>query len=235
MMVLNHGFSGYVCGRVAMPLLRRHAPLSEQALGWAFFLGAMLPDGDVISRLAGHGVYFGHAWYSHRQASHSLLGTAVLALLVGALLYWPWRRGVGWRGYGWAVGCLWAGGLLHLVGDLVTPGRALALFWPLPARAGALSHIGWFSPYLAWMFAATFVLDGALRGVARVRPAWRPLLSGATWLLYAATAYRWLHYLYISRYLSPTQWVEYQRTLLPDVLVASSTEGVSLLWGLIAR
>ncbi|NIP72009.1 MAG: metal-dependent hydrolase, partial [Gammaproteobacteria bacterium] len=72
MMTLNHGLSGYVCGRVAMPLLKRHAPLSERHLGWAFFLGALAPDVDILTKvLLGRGAYFSGAWYAHRHLSHS--------------------------------------------------------------------------------------------------------------------------------------------------------------------
>jgi membrane-bound metal-dependent hydrolase YbcI (DUF457 family) len=257
MMTLNHGFSGYVCGRVAMPVLRRYAPVSERVMGWAFFLGAMLPDGDVLTRIvAGRGDYFGRAWYSHRQITHSVLGTLLLALLAGAVLFAPavWRRqgpptaddgGAGgavatWRRYAWVVGCLWAGGLLHLLGDLVTPGRPLPLFWPLPQSYGGWSHIGWFSPYLLWMFVAVLGVDWLVRALpleslALGRARWRPWVGAGVWLLYAATALRWLHYLTVSRYESSAQWAAYQHSLLPAPLVAAATDGVATLWSLIAH
>jgi membrane-bound metal-dependent hydrolase YbcI (DUF457 family) len=257
MMTLNHGFSGYVCGRVAMPVLRRYAPVSERALGWAFFLGAMLPDGDVLTRIVvGRGDYFGRAWYSHRQITHSVLGTLLLALLAGAVLFAPvvWRRpaqfGAGeggvagragpWRRYAWVVGGLWVGGLLHLLGDMATPGRPLPVFWPLPQSYGAWSHIGWFSPYLLWMFLAVLGVDWLVRtvvlnNIALGRGRWRPWAGAGLWLLYAAAAARWLHYLAVSRYVSGAQWAEYQRSLLPEPLVAAATDGVATLWSLIAR
>ena len=139
-MTLNHGFSGYVCGRVAMPVLRRHAPISEAAMGWAFFIGAMMPDGDVLTRvLGGRGNYFSGGWYGHRQFSHSLLGTLVYALIIAAVVFAPvvWRHESKWRAYGWTVGCLWVGGWLHLLGDMMTPGRPLPIFWPLPETFGS--------------------------------------------------------------------------------------------------
>lgn len=242
MMTLNHGFSGYVCGRVAMPVLRRWSPLSGRAMGWAFFLGAMMPDVDVLTRLvAGRGDYFGRAWYSHRQFSHSLLGTLVEALVAAAVLFGPlvWRHERRWRAYAWAAGCLWAGGMLHLVGDVFTPARPLPVFWPLPYSIGAWSHIGWFSPYLLVLFLTVLGADLGVRGLMRAQavPEGRPRAwAGAVvWLLYAAAAYRWLHYLAVSRYESFAQWAEYQRSLLPDPWVAVTTESVAVLWSLIAR
>ncbi len=254
MMTLNHGFSGYVCGRVAMPVLRRHAPVSERVLGWAFFLGAMLPDADVLTRIVlARGDYFGRSWYSHRQFSHSILGTLVESLLVAGVIFAPvvWRRaggpaatpgGVGsaspWRRYAWVVGCLWCGGLLHLLGDMVTPSRPLPLFWPLPQSFGGWSHIGWFSPYLLCMFLAVLVVDGSVRALAALggsRERWRPWVGAGLWLLYAATAFRWFHYMAVSRYESSSQWEAYQRALLPEPLVAAATDGVATLWSLIAH
>jgi len=238
MMVVNHGFSGYVCGRVAMPLLERVSPLSRRAMGWAFFLGAMMPDGDFIVRvIAGRGAYFSGAWYGHRQITHSFLGTLLLALLVAALLFgpWLWRSGARWRGYAWATGCLWAGGMLHLLGDLVTPARPLRLLWPLEGHWGGWSHIGWFSPYLLAMFLAVLLGDALLAVWARRGEAARTWANAASWLMFAAAAWRWLHYLAISRYESPEQWRAYQAALLPEPLVALMTEQIAGAWYWLSR
>jgi membrane-bound metal-dependent hydrolase YbcI (DUF457 family) len=238
MMVLNHGFSGYVCGRVAMPLLERHSPLSRRAMGWAFFLGAMLPDGDILVRvMAGRGAYFSGASWGHRQASHSILGTLLLAALAAAVLYgpWLWRTGARWRGTAWAVGCLWAGGLLHLVGDVFTPARPLALLWPLEGHWGGWSHIGWFSPYLLAMFLAVLLGDALLAAWARRGETARQWAGAAAWLMFAAAAWRWLQYLAVSRYESAEQWRAYQQSLLPEPLVAALTEGVAGVWSWMVR
>ncbi len=262
MMTLNHGFSGYVCGRVLMPLLRRRAPLSEKALGWAFFLGAMMPDLDIAGKwLGGPGVFFSGAWYGHRGASHSVVGTLVLAVLCAAILYRPLTAGArgtlragrpgegpagaqgagevagprsrfwpGLHAYGWAVGAFWLGGLLHLFGDIFTPARALQPFWPLPFRFGALSHIGWFSPYLLWLFLATIALGWGLLAIAGRGPAQRPGWLAAVWLLHAGAAYRWVDFALGSRYESGWQWNRFQRELLPEAMVTPFSNGVATLW-----
>ena len=245
MITLNHGLSGYVCGRVVMPLLKRRSPLSERAMGWAFFLGAMLPDVDILTRLVGRPVYFADAWYAHRHASHSILGTLTLAALVGALLLRLFARSQArarGRAYAWLVGCLWCGGLLHILGDLYTPGWPLPVLWPWPGTYGALRHIGWFSPYLLWLFLATLAFGwaaGALpwrwpslrrwEGLRRWAPP-RALRNASVWLLYCLAAYRWIDFMLTSRYESWSQWEAYHLTLLPEAMIFPVTRGIGLMW-----
>ena len=242
MMVLSHGLSGYVCGRVAMPALRRVSPLAPRAMSWAFFLGAMMPDGDIVSRvLLGHSAYFSGAWYGHRQLSHSILGTFLLAGVLAVLGFGLWRMRAAGRarssrnGLVWAWACLWCGGLLHLVGDLPTPGMSLPLFWPLSSRFGSWSHIGWFTPYLWWMFLTAVLAAAGLRrmGTFLVAKGWLRsgiYVAGAAWVVYLAAAVRWIQYLATSRYESATQYAAQQRDLLPEPLVSVSVLWVRNLW-----
>jgi membrane-bound metal-dependent hydrolase YbcI (DUF457 family) len=234
MMTLNHGLSGYVCAQAAMPALQRRAPLGQRALSAAFVLGAMAPDLDILTRLlAGRGAYFSGAWYGHRGLTHSLLGTLLLALLAAALLWRPAGARAAprpWVAGAWLAGCAWAGGLLHLLGDVFTPGWPLPLFWPWPERFGALRHIGWISPYLLWLFLSAIALGTlAARGGARVEALrrWAPALA---WAVYALAAYRWLSFMVRSRYTSWDEWMAYQQAMLPDALVRPLTQGVGMLW-----
>ncbi|MFI5401143.1 MAG: metal-dependent hydrolase [SAR324 cluster bacterium] len=238
MMVLTHGLSGYVCGRVAMPVLRRVSPLSPGTMSWALVLGAMVPDADIVTRVAlGRSAYFSAAWYGHRQFSHSILGTFLLAGLLAAGGFAPAlrSRGLGRAGLAWIWGCLWCGGLLHLAGDLPTPGRPLPLLWPLAQTFGAWSHIGWFTPYLWWMFLTAVPAAAALRWIgARLvaRGLFRAgiAVAGAAWIVYAAAAYRWTQYLFTTRYESAAQYAALQRRLLPEPLVELSGQWVHAAW-----
>lgn len=234
MMTLNHGLSGLVCGQVAMPVLRRRSPLPPRSMGWAFFLGAMLPDGDILVRvLAGRSDYFSFAWYGHRGASHSLLGTLVLALLGTAVLQrWLVPRGMErrWRGLVWLVACLWAGGMIHIFGDLFTPGWTMPVFWPWPARFGAWRHIGWFSPYLLWLFLGALVVAPLVQRSLAGLPALRPWAPMAAWGIYALTVGRWVTFLVAMRYTGWNAWIADQEMLLPSVLVVPLSQGVHLLW-----
>ncbi len=250
MMTLNHGFSGFVCGRVALPLLRRHSPLSARGMGWAFFLGAMLPDLDIVSKTMGRMAYFSGEWYAHRQLSHSLLGTLLMALLAGAVFSTPVAQrffsppppasagaehSTGrWKAlYPWWVACFWAGGLIHLFGDLFTPGMSMPILWPLDLRYGGLSHIGWFSPYLLWLFLFALLAKPVLELIVPGGPRagrgrnWRGLLL---WAVHAGVAAQWVGFLLTSRYESQSQWMEYQRTLLPEAMITPLNQGVRQLW-----
>jgi membrane-bound metal-dependent hydrolase YbcI (DUF457 family) len=231
MITLNHGFSGYIVGQVVLPFVRRRAPVPKATLSAAFFLGAMAPDLDVFTRgLAGRAAYFSDAWYGHRGASHSVLGTLLLALAVAALLsaWQPARRG-GRLGFAWLAGCAWAGGLLHILGDLFTPRRPMPVLWPLAERFGALSHIGWFSPYLLWLFVVTIALGWAARWLLPrlTGPRWA---SAAVWALYALASYRWVQYMLVSRYESAEQWQAYQEALLPQVMIVPLSAAVRSAW-----
>lgn len=233
MMTLNHGLSGYVCGRAAMPLLRRYTRIPEGTLALACFLGAMLPDIDAVTNLLGSGLYFSGAWYGHRQASHSVLGTLVLALLAA----WPLairlrRRGTASirEAYPALVIVFWLGGLLHIFGDLFTPRMPLPVLWPLSVRVGAFSHIGWFSPFLLWFFLGALAAEMLLRAMPGRGPGparWRGV---GAWGIHALAASGWIGYLMHSRYLSPEQWSAYQRSLLPEAMVGPLNEGVYMLW-----
>ena len=231
MMTLNHGFSGYIVGQVVLPLVRRRAPVAPAMLSAAFFLGAMAPDLDIVTRgLAGRAAYFADAWYGHRGASHSVLGTLLLGLAVAAVLSaWRAARQGGRLGFAWLAGCAWAGGLLHILGDLVTPRRPMPVLWPLSERFGALSHIGWFSPYLLWLFVVTIALGWAARWLLPrlTGPRWA---SAAVWALYALASYRWVQYMLVSRYESAEQWEAYQAALLPQAMIVPLSAAVRSAW-----
>ena len=241
MITINHALSGYVCARVAMPLASRHAAVTERALGWAAALGAAMPDVDILTRLLlGRSHYFTDVWYGHRAASHSVLGTLLMALLGAALIYPLLREGStrpGMPAYAWLVGAFWFGGLLHLVGDLFTPGWALPLLWPGELRFGGFRHIGWFTPYLLWLFFATVILawglnalPWGLKALAPLSRRFRPHMGLCAWGVYALAAWRWLHFMIASRYQSRSQWMDAQFDLLPEAMIVPLTRGVSTVW-----
>lgn len=249
MMTLNHGFSGYVCAQLAMPLLKKSAPFSERALGLALFLGTMMPDLDILSRPLGRIPYFSYQWFAHRQLSHSLPGTLLLALIFSGLYWHFFGKEKGLRGFLWLTGILWAGGGLHILGDLFTPGMAMPIFWPLDFRVGSLAHIGWFSPYIWWLFVSTIALawaftwlnhiwqigsadtvQTALQTTRKTFAVWSPKLI---WVLYAVSTGRWIQFLLSSRYESRSQWTEFHQDLLPQALIEPLIQGVRYIWNLL--
>jgi membrane-bound metal-dependent hydrolase YbcI (DUF457 family) len=211
----------------------------------------MLPDVDVVSTLVSRWEYFSAAWYGHRMASHSFLGSLILAAAAAALLYPLLARGrpsrsstpvTGGgsfpdpRAYGWLLAVMWAGCLLHITGDFFTPGMPMPLLWPGAMRYGALAHIGWFSPYLLLMF---LIVVGTEAGLATLRrfsaQPWRARLATASWGLHTLAALRWMHYLAVSRYHSPNQWQAYQNDLLPEAVVGPLNIVVYTVWHWLTR
>ena len=238
MMTFNHGLSGYVVARVAEPLAVRYSPIPAGTLALCMFLGAMVPDLDIISRLGGYHAYFGQSWYSHRQFTHSILGTGVIGLLLGLLTHRLLGRnapGGRWAHILWLGGAFWVGGMIHIFGDLFTPGWKMPVFWPMDVRYGGFRKIGWFSPYLLWLFVGAILLSWGLRKaggrIAALRP-WSPTLI---WLINALAVYRWVHFIQINTYNSWEQWLDYNRALLPEFMVTPITDLVRVVWSMFTR
>ena len=235
MITINHGFSALVCAGVASPLLRRVKSVSPKALGWAFFLGAMAPDADILSKIGGREAYFSGAWYAHREVSHSVVGTFILGCIVTGLilaLRWQSRQKpvISAGSAIWLATAAWAGGLIHIFGDLFTPGMAMPVFWPLPAYYGGWSHIGWFSPYLFWLFIVALLLAWSIQWLGGRKPIWKGGCDWSRWLVFCLAGGRWVFFLVESRYHSSAQWVEYHRMLLPDFMVDPLQKGVRHAW-----
>lgn len=236
MMVLNHGFTGYVAGRVVYPALDRFNPLSSRQWGWCFFLGGMAPDLDMIARLFGRMAYFSTDWYGHRQASHSILGTLLLGMLVAGLLsgFSRLKRGnkahPGLQTWLWMTGCVWAGGMLHALCDMFTPGRPMAFFWPLGDLVGGWRHIGWFTPYILVLFLAIFAMESVIRLAGR----WNGWISARSsvlgWGLYLVAGARLVQFIAVSRYEDARQYNLYQSALLPEPLLLALNQGVRTVW-----
>ena len=237
MMTFNHGFSGYVCAKVAEPLARRYAPVSARLLVFAVFLGAMFPDLDIITRIFGKNHYFGNTWYAHRHFTHSIFGTLVLALVAAGVVLLLLRRSGKlsprvWQTMAWCTGAFWFGGLLHIFGDLFTPGWQMPVFWPHPARFGGFRQIGWFTPYLLWLFLATLLLSWVLPLLFARHARLAPWSRHAVWLVNLLAVYRWVQFIAISRYESWDQWLALQRDLLPEPMVTPVTATVRAVWNL---
>lgn len=135
-------------------------------------IGAVLPDLDTITRwhrfdevigtildlsTKGKEMYYDNHWYSHHNASHSLAAGAASALVFALLLYLA-RRFSFWKTAGinqaqsikWYSLAFFAGYIMHLLGDLPTPGyvwEGIRLWWPLSTPVGGTGHLWWFNNY----------------------------------------------------------------------------------------
>jgi membrane-bound metal-dependent hydrolase YbcI (DUF457 family) len=229
-----------LCGALAGTLAACTAPGPLRGRGpWVFWTtaGALAPDLDAVSLLFSHAIYFGDAWYSHRQFLHSILGCAFLAVLLPSLASFARRTGslarlAPHRGLKSAraptaretsgkvaARAVFAGGLLHLLGDLPTPPGpwgGLPIFFPLGMRAGGWSRIGWINAALVYLLSAAALAAGALLA-ARVRAPsrWRPRLRAGAGGVAALALAGAVGFAAASRYESFAQWRAWQARFVP--------------------
>ncbi len=210
-------------------------------VAWAT-AGALAPDLDALSLLFSHTTYFGFAWYAHRAFLHSLAGCAALAMLMPALLAaagFGRARDPALRARAVRTGAMsaFAGGLIHLVGDLPTPPGpwgGIPLFFPLPARFGGWSHLGWVNAALFYLLGAAALAAGALAAAHSLspragRPWLRASLAGVAGLALAGTVW----FTSISRYEGPAQWRLWQARFIPVVWIDAlhdAGRGATVFW-----
>ncbi len=167
--IFTHVLAGAVTGGCAALMIRGAPAQLGAALSWGA-LGGFLPDIDAASRVPGFDesvgrlfglppgseVYAGSAWYSHHHFTHSLLaGLGAALLLAGLLGLERLLAGPGHEGrrnirIGMAPAALLGGFVMHLVGDLVTPGSVwggIQLLWPLETMVGGWGWAWWFNNY----------------------------------------------------------------------------------------
>jgi inner membrane protein len=135
-------------------------------------IGGIFPDIDAISLWSkfdqivkpffhltqtGREIYFGNYWYSHHNFMHSLF-SAFLFTMIMALLFYCWER------YGTKnlqlkrmilqkstyLAAFFGGYVMHLFGDLPTPGHTwggIKLLWPSHIPFGGTGQIWWWNNY----------------------------------------------------------------------------------------
>jgi inner membrane protein len=118
-------------GLVAGELLARHSPAPRARCLLAGVVLSAVPDLDVIGQWVG--VVEDSAW-SHRGATHSLVGMVTVGVAFALAAGPSWGRG--WYRWAWSVATVLSHGML----DLLTRESTVALFWPFEERRA----------YLAW-------------------------------------------------------------------------------------
>ena len=223
---VEHALTGALAGTIAV--CAWPGPLRGRGrwIAWTT-IGALAPDLDSISLLFSHRIYFGSAWYSHRQFLHSILGCAFLAMLIPSLaatLFGRRMDGAARAGFlRVASRALFAGGMVHLAGDLPTPPGpwgGLPVFFPLGIRLGGWSRIGWVNAALAILLgtavlaAAALLLAHAL-APDRARPWLRAGAAAVSALALAATVW----FGAVSHYENFTQWRAWQARFVPAIWI----------------
>jgi membrane-bound metal-dependent hydrolase YbcI (DUF457 family) len=189
--IYTHAASGAVTGML-FAVASGRAGLSRRAAILCCTFGAVMPDLDAVSfglGAWGRRAYKGDHWYSHHQASHSLLGVVVLGLVVAAAWSW-WRRR---RDKPTALrqpvmaGCLSLGGVVHILGDLPTPAGpwgGLPVLFPLSERFGGWGHLWWFhNYYVLWVLLLALTCGDARALLERKRPRLRKLTTACQTLV----------------------------------------------------
>jgi membrane-bound metal-dependent hydrolase YbcI (DUF457 family) len=227
MHILSHLGSGVCIGSVAACVWPRCTPRPAIATGALVGLGAMVVDLDGISLLCDHRVYYGSFWYSHHGAMHSVVGTAILAVLLtppfAMAMRGRWRCTRLQAAWPW----LWLGGVLHLIEDLPAPAGpwgGLMLLWPFSdVRFGGWGWIWWMNEYLMVVLFGGAVLSCSIwLVVGRRFEAWplraRLLLASLhAWPLILACRFVWM-----GGFVDPNQWANHQKALLGEPLYSAA-------------
>lgn len=126
-------------------------------------IGANLPDIDFISALGGTATYLKH----HRGITHSLLGAAVLATLLGAIVYFLGRKAAAKKGaprldFRWLLASSWIALASHVLLDF-TNSYGLRPFLPFSARWYAWDIEFIIDPLLLLILTAGFMLPALFR------------------------------------------------------------------------
>lgn len=120
-------------------------------------LGSLVPDLDIILQLKGDVTYLKH----HRGSSHSIVGIAVSALVIAAVL------AVAFPGYPVGTIFLWTflGSVSHIFLDILNSYGA-RIFWPLSSKMYSVNLLVLADPVIILLFAGVMFWSGVPRSVA---------------------------------------------------------------------
>ncbi|GAB4405537.1 MAG: hypothetical protein OHK0039_06630 [Bacteroidia bacterium] len=182
--IFTHTLSGLGVATVAAAFYRVR-PAQQAGMVLLGGVGAIVPDIDAFSLWSGfdatlgawlgqegHALYYGTHWLSHRGFFHSLFASLLVSVslaLLSSLLYRVLRRA---PSIGMALRylfpywlCFWLGYLIHLVGDLPTPGGpwgGIRLFFPSETYVGGWGWVWWWNNYDIFLLLLGVVLANVL-------------------------------------------------------------------------
>lgn len=157
--IVTHILSGAVLGAVPAILLckRRVTRIGVVALG---SFAAALPDIDAISHWSGfddtfggwlvlsqsgRDIYSDTHWYSHHGFTHSLLSAMLFAATVWLIMRCQRDK----KTFAFVLASL-GGYMVHLLGDMITPGGSwggIRLLYPLDSYFGGWGKVWWWNNY----------------------------------------------------------------------------------------
>jgi len=170
--ILTHTLSGVAAGTAVAACSGKRGNSGSPAVVLMGGLGGFFPDLDAISlwkgfdrffgavhglNVSGREIYFGKWTFSHHGAMHSVAAGAVLAALIffaGVILRYIFVRVKGegslFRPVIPSVLAFFFGYIMHLLGDLPTPGYVwggIRLWWPADLYVGGTDQIWWWNNY----------------------------------------------------------------------------------------
>lgn len=156
--IVSHTLSGIAAATVVASFSAKKLPAKALILvsGAA---GGALPDIDSLSIVIANraDIYTGNYWYSHHQFFHSILAGFLFTFLIFGIssigrfyssgeksffLFWKQK-------YPYLI-AFFCGFMMHLLGDLPTPGgpwEGIKLLWPLRINVGGWGKIWWWNNY----------------------------------------------------------------------------------------
>jgi len=169
--ILTHTLSGVALSTMVAAIAKRRL----RETGLLIFcggLGGAFPDIDAISLWSGfdatigkllnlehtgRDIYFSNFYYSHHNFMHSFVGAVGFSMLAGLcflLVALICSKGVGrvslLKFSSLCVISFFGGYVMHLLGDLPTPGcvwHGIKLFWPSSVPIGGTGHLWWWNNY----------------------------------------------------------------------------------------
>lgn len=167
--IITHALCGISVGTVIATYTCDTVRQKTTAICLATF-GAVLPDIDVISQwgrfdttfgrwfslsASGRDIYSSTYWYSHHGFMHSLFAAILFSLLLRLITRWRKIKGGKWLAIAFGSGYM-----IHLAGDMITPGgpwQGIRLLFPLNTYVGGTGWIWWWNNYdifLCMLFSA---------------------------------------------------------------------------------
>jgi membrane-bound metal-dependent hydrolase YbcI (DUF457 family) len=168
--IVSHTLSGIAASTVVASFSQKKLPAKTVILV-AGAAGGMLPDADALSIVIANrnDIYVGNHWYSHHQFFHSILAGFLFTFLIFGItavgLFFSSKKKslfLFWKQKFPYFIAFFSGFMMHLLGDLPTPGgpwEGIKLFWPLKINVGGWGKIWWWNNYdlLLIIFLCCFV------------------------------------------------------------------------------
>jgi membrane-bound metal-dependent hydrolase YbcI (DUF457 family) len=177
--LLSHILSGVAISTVIVSLAKT-SKKNKAAIVFFGALGGGFPDFDVISHWSGFDrtfgrffeldssgfqIYHSHRWYAHHGFLHSLLGGALIACVIGSIIYFLRKKERTFKDSAqenrWIMLSFFLGFCAHLIEDMPTPTYAwggVNFLFPSDEYWGGTGEIWWWNNYDMFLIILSVIL-----------------------------------------------------------------------------